>query len=137
MTAYLDSSAVLRYILNEPGCYKRWHAFDALVSSRVMRAECKRTLLRARENQKFTDQVLLELINSLDSFLRKVSLIPISEELLNRVELPFILPLATLDAIHLATAEAVRQRIGPGMAFITHDLSLARAAGAHGFSVIV
>jgi predicted nucleic acid-binding protein len=42
--------------------------------------------------------------------------------------------LGTLDALHLATALAIRDEL-PSMAFATHDRSLANAATAVGYEV--
>jgi predicted nucleic acid-binding protein len=42
--------------------------------------------------------------------------------------------LATLDAIHLATALAIRDEL-PGMIFATHDDELGVAASSMGFDV--
>ncbi len=47
------------------------------------------------------------------------------------------MPLATLDALHLATAGAVRLRRSPAeLVFATHDKQLGRVAEAMGFEVI-
>jgi hypothetical protein len=45
------------------------------------------------------------------------------------------LPVATLDAIHLATALVWRDRVGPLPQMLTHDAVLGAAARAFGFDV--
>jgi len=57
-----------------------------------------------------------------------------SEAILNRAAEAFPTIIATLDAIHLATALYIRDAVGLD-AFLTHDTQLATAAMAMGFHV--
>ena len=45
MIAYVDSSALLRVLLNEPNALK-WAAVTHAISSELLRVECHRTLDR-------------------------------------------------------------------------------------------
>jgi len=45
-------------------------------------------------------------------------------------------PLGTLDALHLATALAWKDRIGEAPVMATHDPELAAAAAVHGLLVV-
>ena len=46
MTTYVDASVVLRLVLGQPGAIDDLSAFDSLVSSRLLRVECLRSLDR-------------------------------------------------------------------------------------------
>src|SRR5947208_16731096 len=48
MTAYLDSSVVLRNVLREPGALREWRAVRRGVASALVEVECLRTLDRLR-----------------------------------------------------------------------------------------
>lgn len=136
MKAYLDSSAVLQHLLGAKGAFKRWEPIESAYSSQLLRAECRRSLIRGRETGNLKEEALLVLLSSLDQFLKRVSLISVNHLIWDRVGSAFLTPVSTLDAIHLATAESLRQQLGYDMAFITHDSGLAKAASAHGFTVL-
>ena len=48
MTAYIDTSALLRIVLREPGALDQLRSFDALVSSELIAVESARTIDRLR-----------------------------------------------------------------------------------------
>jgi len=48
MIAYVDTSALLRIVLREPGALDELRSYDALVSSELMAVESARTLDRLR-----------------------------------------------------------------------------------------
>ena len=53
MTAYLDSSVVLRIVLWEVGALREWRAVQRGVASALVELECLRTLDRLRLHQRF------------------------------------------------------------------------------------
>ena len=61
-------------------------------------------------------------------------LVSIGPRVLERAADPFPTMLGTLDAIHLATAQLVREGTGD-LSMATHDVQLAVAAQAVGFRV--
>ena len=61
-------------------------------------------------------------------------LVPMTPSVLERAADPFPTALGTLDAIHSATALALRADF-PTLRFATHDLELATAARSMGFMV--
>lgn len=64
----------------------------------------------------------------------RVNLIEMSAEVLARALLPFVQPVRTLDALHLATLVFLRSRdVSPVLA--TYDQRLAAAAVAEGFAL--
>jgi predicted nucleic acid-binding protein len=56
MTAYLDTSVLLRLVLREPGALEDLRSYDALVSSEVIAVESARTLDRMRQGALTTDE---------------------------------------------------------------------------------
>jgi hypothetical protein len=73
------------------------------------------------------------------TLMRRVDLRPLDEGVLDVAMSPFPTPLATLDAMHLATAMIYRasQPVDERpIIFATHDLALAKAAAAMDFEVL-
>jgi hypothetical protein len=70
------------------------------------------------------------LIETLDA----IEIVPLDDFILERAGDPFPTSLGTLDAIHHASALAVRDEL-PGMVFATHDDELGLAASSMGFDV--
>jgi hypothetical protein len=54
---------------------------------------------------------------------------------LSRASEPLPTPLATTDAVHLATALIWRDRLGSALVMATHDAALGLAARTFGFEV--
>ncbi|HEY0157966.1 MAG TPA: PIN domain-containing protein [Thermoanaerobaculia bacterium] len=109
------------------------------MSSDLLRVECYRAIERLwREGT--LDEARAELKKAeLTALLRNLHLRPAESTILARAAEPFPTYVATLDAIHLATALAYR-RAQPEderpILFATHDKQLAKAAAALRFEVI-
>lgn len=124
---YLDTSALGRVVLDEPDSAAIGAAlaeFDAVVSSRLLRIELHRVGLRtgiAREE--------------IEAWLAGVSLVPMDDAMLSAAEAVSPASVATLDAIHLATALqlAAERHVASIMTF---DVRLAEGAREHGLAVI-
>jgi predicted nucleic acid-binding protein len=72
------------------------------------------------------------------ALMRRLDLLPLNDDVLDIAMSPFPTPLATLDAMHLATAMIFRAGQSPDerpIVFATHDAALARAAAAMEFEV--
>jgi len=134
MDVYVDSSVVLRHVFAQADALASWTGIDRPVSSELVRVECLRTIDRARFSMRLADEVVAERRAAVLDSLATFSLIPLSAEVLERASDPFPTSLATLDAIHLATALAVRDRFD-GLRIATHDVELGLAARAMGFEV--
>ncbi len=134
--AYLDSSVVLRVVLGQP------HNLAALlpelepVTSALTQVECLRALDRLRFADPSLSEALADKWAVLARVFRSLSVVRLGPRILSDAGQPRPLPLATLDALHLATAGAARARRFPELAFATHDRQLGRAAAAAGFEVI-
>jgi len=122
---YIDTSAVLKLVHPErqSDALRAWLADnpDDLVSSALVRTEARRALLRNDP----------EALPNLPAVLSVIAQIPVSESVLDGAAM-FPGPLLrTLDAIHLASAEAVA-----GVAFfLAYDQRLMAAAAERGLSV--
>lgn len=136
MTAYVDSSALLRVVLRERGALEQLRKCEALVSSELLGVESRRTIDRLRVTGALdADDAALRL-QLVDEWLEAVDLVPMQGAVIRRAGEPLPVPLGTLDAIHLATALVWSDRAGTVDVFATHDLPLAQAARAFGFRVL-
>jgi uncharacterized protein len=124
---YLDTSALGRVVLDEPdsdAIGAALAAFDAVVSSRLLGIELHRVGLRtgiAREE--------------IETWLAGVSLVPMDDAVLSAAEVVSPASVATLDAIHLATAVRLAAS-GHVASIMTFDARLAEGAREHGLAVI-
>ena len=125
-TVYVDTSALGRMLLDEPDATAiedSLRAYDRRVASRLLRVELRRVGLRT---------------NSLDGvgeLLAEVALIPFDESILTAAETVPPSTIATLDAIHLATAVRLA-KAGELDALMTYDKQLTTGAKQHGITVL-
>lgn len=136
MICYLDSSVVLRKIFGEPGALAEWRKIKKAFSSRLLPMECFRTIDRLRLITCLSPAETTHRLTALRQVLSHLSILPITPRVEERVEQPFLTPLGTLDAVHLATALLWKEVGKEDFLFATHDDQLAMAARAHGFTVI-
>jgi predicted nucleic acid-binding protein len=133
--AYVDTSVVLRVILGSSGALANWIDIEEYKSSVLLRVECLRSLERMRlAEHKPADEIAIRR-KAVDDLMLAADLFDVTSDVLLRAGAPFIAPLKTLDAIHLATALECRKE-SRHLAFATHDKQLARAARAVGFLVL-
>lgn len=135
MTAYLDTSALLRLVLREPGALDELRSYDALVSSELIAVESPRTIDRLRLQGALTVEEAAARLRTVTDWLEAIDLVLVRGPVLRRACEPLPIPLGTLDAIHLATALTWRERMGALPAIATHDAALGLAARTFGFDV--
>jgi len=131
---YVDSSVLLRIIQAAAGALGMWPTITP-VSSQLLRVECLRVVDRARARAAIDDATAAADRSAILEALATFSLAPVTDAVLERAADAFPTALGTLDAIHLATALALREA-HPELAFATHDQELAVAARAVGFAVV-
>ena len=136
MTGYLDSSILLRMVLGEVGALPNLGFAERMVSSRLIEAESLRTLDRLRLQGRIAPAALAVRQAQLLGWLDEIDQIAVDDDILHRVGRPLPIPLGTLDAIHLATAERYFEFEGEPLTLATHDTQLALAARALGLSVV-
>lgn len=134
MNAYVDSSVLLRLVFGEDAVLDAWDTITRPVSSELTRVECLRALDRARLSFRLADDVVAERRAALLELISSIELIPIAGSILERAAEPFPTMIGSLDAIHLASALAVRDQLEP-LVLATHDRELAVAGRSVGFAV--
>lgn len=135
MTAYVDTSALLRLVLREPGAVDDLRSYDSLVSSELIVVESSRTLDRLRLQGALTVEEAAARRRAVSHWLEAIDLVLLRPPVLNRASEPLPIPLGSLDAIHLATALIWRERMGVAPIVATHDGALGVAARTFGFDV--
>jgi predicted nucleic acid-binding protein len=135
VTAYVDTSVLLRIALGERDPLRGWRTVDVAISSELARVEALRSIDRARIAFSLPDEVVAQRRSDVLSLLDACRLVPLDSAVLDRSAQPFPTSLATLEAMHLSTALLVRPEY-PEIVFATHDRALAVAARAVGFRVL-
>ncbi len=136
MILYLDSSALLRLVLREPGALEEVRSAEGLVSSELLAVECPRTIDRLRLQGALSLEEAVARRGVVAGWLEAVDLVLLQRSVLSRASDPFPTPLGTLDAIHLATALLWREQMGRDLVVATHDGGLALAARAFGLETL-
>jgi predicted nucleic acid-binding protein len=136
MVAYLDASVILRHLLRQPRRLAEWRLLRTPVTSRLTEVECLRTLDRLRVEGAYGEKDLAALREGVYRALASIEVVELARSILARASQPSPTSLGTLDAIHLCSALAWRERTGKHLAFATHDAALALAARANGLHVI-
>jgi predicted nucleic acid-binding protein len=136
LTAYVDSSVVLRVILGQRNRLAEWRTIEQPIASALVEVECLRTLDRLRLRQQLSDRDLTIRREAAFRILAEFKIIEPGRPILSRAAQPFPTPLGTLDAVHLATALVWKEASAPDLVLATHDAELALAARASGFRVV-
>lgn len=136
MTAYVDSSVLLRVLLRQPGALKEWKRIERGVASALVEVECLRTLDRLRLTERIPDTDISVRRETVYRLLDTIEVVEPTRAILTRAAQPLPTLVGTLDAIHLATAHLWRERYGTDLVMATHDAALGRAARATGLAVI-
>jgi predicted nucleic acid-binding protein len=80
VTAYLDSSVILRRLLGQPGGLHEWRLIRTGVSSRLTEVECLRTIDRLRLEQAIDEKKLTILREALYSVLATLEIVEVTRE---------------------------------------------------------
>ncbi len=135
MIAYLDTSALLRLVLREPGALEDLRSCDALVSSELIAVESLRAIDRLRLQGALSVEEAASRRATATEWLEAVDLVLLQRPILGRASEPFPTPLGTLDALHLSTALVWQDRMRQALVMATHDRDLALAARSFGLEV--
>ncbi len=135
MIVYVDTSVALRVLFREPNPVEVWSKWDKAFSSSLWRVEALRAVDRLRLSGDLSDEELAGLIRDIRIVHETLAIHPLNERILQRASETFPTVVGTLDAIHLATALALRE-IAPIDYLLTHDAQLGIAARSVGFSVL-
>jgi predicted nucleic acid-binding protein len=135
VTSYIDTSALLRIVLREPGALDELRSYDGLVSSELIVVESARTIDRLRLLGSLSSDEAAARLRAVSEWLEAIDLVLLRPPVLSRASEPMPMALGSLDALHLATALVWRDRMGPLLTLATHDTALGGAARAFGFDV--
>jgi predicted nucleic acid-binding protein len=134
--AYVDSSVLLRIVLQQLDPLPALLDCDDRVTSFLTEVECMRAIEAARLRRQLNMEESGERRQVAYVHLKRMRRLMLSLSVLRRAGESYPVALKSLDAIHLATALVWRDRRAPDLVFATHDRQLGRAALALGFEVI-
>lgn len=120
---YLDSSAIVKLVVREPGSSALVEAVTAdpdVVSSALAYTEVMRANRRVGGPARRAEQVL-----------RSIAFVPVDQAILREAARIEPTSLRTLDAVHLASALSLRPDVD---AFVSYDARLSRAAAMAGLT---
>ena len=136
MIVYLDTSVVLRPLLDQPKRLSSWGEWEAAYSSELMGVECRRVIDRLRLESIFDDREVAQAIERLIQIERAIKRIRLNKSIIRAASQTMPTIVKTLDAFHLTSAIAVRERRSIELLFASHDNQQATAARALGFTCL-
>jgi predicted nucleic acid-binding protein len=136
VTLYLDTSIVLRILFGQRPALAGWGNWQEAYSSELLRIEARRTIDRLRLAGALDDVGVADASTELARIERSVGIVRLGRHVLNRAAQPMATAVRTLDALHLASALALRERRTDDLLFATHDARQALAARALGFTCV-
>jgi len=134
--AYVDSSVVLRFVLDQPDRLEEARHFSRRLTSLLTQIECLRGVDAMRHRDCLSDEEFLAKRAEVFTQLRRMQRVVPTLSVFQRAGDPFPVSLRTLDAIHLATALRLREGHAPDLVFATHDRRLGAAARVFDFEVV-
>jgi predicted nucleic acid-binding protein len=133
MIVYLDSSVVLRPLFDQPGQLKSWGQWQTAYSSELLGVECRRAIDRLRLLGLYDDRQVGDAMERLSKIERAIRRVRLTKSVVLAASKTMPTIVKTLDAFHLVSAVAIRDRRGIDLLFATHDDQQADAARALGF----
>jgi predicted nucleic acid-binding protein len=133
---YVDASAILRMVFAEPGPAVPVADGDRLVASHIVEVETYRAVDRERLLGRLDDRATATKRKELADVLAMLDLVPVDGTVIDRARSSFAINVRALDAIHVGTAEILRdEAAGEPLEFWTHDHRQALAAMSRGLGV--
>lgn len=123
---YLDTSVALAHLLAEDRTPPDHLWQEHLISSRLLEYEIWTRIYAKRLARSHADEVR--------ALLGRIALVELAPPILPRALEPFPVPVRTLDALHLASIEFLRQQ-GQGVSLATYDDRMLAAARALHFPI--
>ena len=136
MIAYIDSSVLLRFVLDQPDPLSDLLRIEGRVTSLVAEVECLRAVESARTRGQLDMDESADRRRLVHAYLRRMRRLPVTASVLRRAGEAYPLPVKSLDTIHLASALLLRDREARDLVFATHDRQLGRLAAVMDFPVI-
>lgn len=132
MICYVDSTVVLRFLINADRTLAKALDFEVVGSSELLRIECNRVLSRYRLEGLLSDSEVRDTFNQLEKVLAGFSIVEITRAVKQRASEAFPTAIGTLDAIHLSSALIWREQADEDVMVMTFDKQMSVCAGAIG-----
>jgi predicted nucleic acid-binding protein len=136
MILYLDTSALVKRYFREPysdDILSRWKSATQIVTSFVAYAETMASMYRKKRESDLSDKLIRKIADSFHQDWQSFIRIEVNESLneyIDRVVERY--PLRGFDAIHLASAMVIHERLPEGFVFACFDNRLSRVAQLEG-----
>jgi predicted nucleic acid-binding protein len=106
--AYLDSSVILRVVLNQPSQLPEWKTILTGITSALAEVECIRTIDRLRVLGQLSSEQSAMSRETTYRVLEELEILELTPNVLRRASQSQSVPLGSLDALHLVSAELWR-----------------------------
>jgi hypothetical protein len=136
MNVYLDSSIVLRVLLDQPRKLSGWGEWEKAYSSELLGVECRRVMDRLRLENALDDETLAQTVEELGKIEKAITRIRLTRPIIQAASKSMPTVVKTMDAFHLVSAVAIRDSRAADLFFATHDSQQATAARALGFTCL-
>jgi hypothetical protein len=136
VNVYLDSSIVLRVLLDQPRQLSVWGEWEKAYSSELLGVECRRVIDRLRLENALDDETLAETVEQLAKIEKTITRVRLTKSIVQAASKSMPTVVKTLDAFHLVSAVSIRDRRAADLFFATHDGQQATAARALGFACL-
>jgi len=134
--AYLDTSVLLRILLNEKFKQIEIANYDKLISSELIEIEARRRINNMRLSGQVNEGEMIALGTRLELALESIDLIKLTRVILLRAKQTVGIQIRTLDYLHLCSALLWKETRGQDFAVLTHDIEFGRAAQVLGFETV-
>jgi hypothetical protein len=137
MNCYIDSSVILRILMDSEGAIRDFGRYDRIISSELLLLECNRVIDRYRLAGLLDDEQVSEIKQRLKKISDGMYIIEINDAVKSRTGGAFPTIIGTLDAIHLSTALLLKEHEkADDMVILSHDRQMLVCAKALGFSTL-
>ncbi|TGK05463.1 PIN domain-containing protein [Leptospira langatensis] len=142
MAVYVDSSAVLSILFQEPSLERSkeiWKSSRVRISSVLLAAECKVSIRRiySHHKKKLGPNWREKRLEELDRLLEEIHLKNLDRSTLERLDDEEALSgCRTLDALHLATALEFRRDLRGEISIFSYDVGFNQVAEELGFRIL-
>jgi uncharacterized protein len=138
LSIYLDSSALVKLVLDEPGAEQSWELVGTgeLVTSRITWVESRSALARREREAPMHEQLWQLSRQDLDRIWRKIRVVELTPALaLLAGDYAEAFALRGYDAVQLASAESARSAVQGDWLFLCFDRRLNVAASLLGLEL--
>ncbi|MCC6619879.1 MAG: PIN domain-containing protein [Deltaproteobacteria bacterium] len=135
MIVYLDTSVVLRALLRDGPVLRAWGKWRRAYTSTLLGVEARRVIDRLRLTGALDDRGVVACVEGIERLEAAIGRIGITRTVLERASQPMGTVVGTLDALHVASALLLQDRLKEPVTFATHDARQAMGARALGLGV--